>query len=665
MRSLLRYAPHAFVALGLLGGVPSVASAASRTPVPVRGALADRSHLRGLVPGTQTINLVFHLRPRNHELLDRLANRSGSRPALSAQRVHDLFAPRRHTRAALIEYLEAHGLNAGGGQNGFAVLARGSNAAAESALAVSIGSYQSPKGTVFRAPVTEPKLPTRLATGVTSISGLDTSNRAEPRVVAQPNAVDPQLGCTGPGAMHGTQGALLPSQLAGADGYNFQPLLDQSADGSGEKIAFVEFSYYNHPDIASYQACFGTNIAVTDHQVLGGTLNSSGAIEVELDLEVAASAAPSLAGMHVYMAPNGPAQISDVIGQITADQPNTGVHIISISWGLCEYLSSEAEAAAQHNALAIAALQGISVYVASGDDGSSGCAQQGPLFANADLTSSEPYATGVGGTTLYPGSSERVWNDSSGGSGGGGVSEYFEMPDWQAGDGVHNPYSDAANCGLASGYCRQSPDISLVADPATGYPVYCTSQAGCAGHGWMVIGGTSAAAPLMAAITADMNEYSQSQGGQRLGFANPFLYQTFGTTSSAFHDITDGSNDVTGGYLGLYPATAGYDMASGLGSVNANVLAQQLVTYSQNPTYPAGIWDASEIAINTPDMQAATLAGRFIHFSGYLTENSTGRQSPTDLSPSTCKARPGRRDGCTLEPTTSGVGQPTRSLASV
>ena len=215
MRSLLRYAPHAFVALGLLGGVPSVASAASRTPVPVRGALADRSHLRGLVPGTQTINLVFHLRPRNHELLDRLANRSGSRPALSAQRVHDLFAPRRHTRAALIEYLEAHGLNAGGGQNGFAVLARGSNAAAESALAVSIGSYQSPKGTVFRAPVTEPKLPTRLATGVTSISGLDTSNRAEPRVVAQPNAVDPQLGCTGPGAMHGTQGALLTLTVGG------------------------------------------------------------------------------------------------------------------------------------------------------------------------------------------------------------------------------------------------------------------------------------------------------------------------------------------------------------------------------------------------------------------------------------------------------------------
>ena len=150
------------------------------------------------------------------------------------------------------------------------------------------------------------------------------------------------------------------------------------------------------------------------------------------------------------------------------------------------------------------------------------------------------------------------------------------MPGWQTGDGVHNPYSDAANCGLASGYCRQSPDISLVADPATGYPVYCTSQVGCAGQGWTVIGGTSAAAPLMAAITADMNEYSQANGGQRLGFANPFLYQTFGTTPSAFHDITDGSNDVTGGYLGLYPATAGYDMASGLGSVNANVLVGYL-----------------------------------------------------------------------------------------
>ena len=335
MRSVFRYTPHAVVALGLLGAVPSVAAAATGSAVPVRGALVGRSHLERLVPGTQSINLVFHLRPRNQGLLNRLANRSGSRQALSAQRVHHLFAPRRSVRAALIAYLEAHGLNASGGQNGFAVLARGSSAAAESALAVSIGSYRSPRGTAFRAPVTEPKLPSRLATDVTSISGLDTSNRAEPRAVAKANTVDPQPGCTGPGVMHGTQGALLPSELAGASGYNFQPLLDQGADGSGEKIAFVEFSYYNHPDIASYQACFGTNIPITDHQVFGGTLNPTDAIEVELDLEVAASAAPGLARMHVYMAPNGPAQISDVIGQIAADQPTTDVHTISISWGTC------------------------------------------------------------------------------------------------------------------------------------------------------------------------------------------------------------------------------------------------------------------------------------------------------------------------------------------
>ena len=198
------------------------------------------------------------------------------------------------------------------------------------------------------------------------------------------------------------------------------------------------------------------------------------------------------------------------------------------------------------------------------------------------------------------------------------------MPDWQAGNGVHGPYSDAANCGLASGYCRQSPDISLVADPATGYPIFCSSQISCAGQGWMAIGGTSAAAPLMAAITADMNEYSQAHGGQRLGFANPFFYQTFATTPSAFHDITDGSNDVTGGYLGLYPATDGYDMASGLGSIDADALAQSLVGYSQNPTYPEGIWDTSDVTVQTPDPWDGARVGGLALFSGYLTEHSTG-----------------------------------------
>ena len=78
--------------------------------------------------------------------------------------------------------------------------------------------------------------------------------------------------------------------------------------------------YYNHPDIASYQACFGTNIAVTDHQVLGGTLNSSDArMEVRLEnLEGRSQQPPPSLRWdgHVYMAPNGPAQISDVIGEM-------------------------------------------------------------------------------------------------------------------------------------------------------------------------------------------------------------------------------------------------------------------------------------------------------------------------------------------------------------
>ena len=127
------------------------------------------------------------------------------------------------------------------------------------------------------------------------------------------------------------------------------------------------------------------------------------------------------------------------------------------------------------------------------------------------------------------------------------------------------------------------PDVSLHASAAQhGYPVYCTTGA-CGHAGWMTLGGTSASAPLLAGIVADMNSYSLAHGGARLGFADPFLYDSFAADPAAFRDVTTGTNNPDD--AGPYPATPGYDQASGIGAPLAGALAADLAAYA--PAQPA------------------------------------------------------------------------------
>ena len=135
---------------------------------------------------------------------------------------------------------------------------------------------------------------------------------------------------------------------------------------------------------------------------------------------------------------------------------------------------------------------------------------------------------------------------------------------------------------------RETPDVSLDADPATGYPVYCTAGSNCTGSGgitggssgWLTVGGTSAAAPMWAAMIALANQQAAKAGKSTLGFLNPALYK-IGSGSSYgkdFRDITaSGSND-EGFNGGAYPVTQNYDMATGWGTFNAASLAADLVS---------------------------------------------------------------------------------------
>jgi len=228
--------------------------------------------------------------------------------------------------------------------------------------------------------------------------------------------------------------------------------------------------------------------------------------------------------------------------------------VISISWGNPEKNWTGQAMASFDQAFQTAAALGVTVCCASGDGGSGDGAADGKQ--HADFPASSPFALGCGGTKLVGAgaaiTSETVWNENPATSAtGGGVSDVFGVPAYQAAAGV--PVSK--NPGGRKG--RGVPDVAGDADPVTGYAVRVDGQE-------FVIGGTSAVAPLWAGLVALMNQ----KLGHRVGFLNPLLYGPVVGTNS-FRDITSGNN-------GAYAAKAGWDPCTGWGSPDGTKLLHAL-----------------------------------------------------------------------------------------
>jgi len=233
--------------------------------------------------------------------------------------------------------------------------------------------------------------------------------------------------------------------------------------------------------------------------------------------------------------------------------------VISISWGAAEVYWTSQAMQAMDQAFQAAAALGINVCCASGDNGSSDGVTDGQ--AHVDFPASSPHVLACGGTRLeatydtlssqYVISSEVVWNDDPAASAtGGGVSDVFPLPVWQANANIPASINDQH-----SG--RGVPDVSGDADPQTGYKVRVDGQN-------VVFGGTSAVAPLWAGLIALINQ----QLGQSVGFLNPILYQNYDLFAqvNALQDVTSGNN-------GGYSAKQGWDACTGLGSPDgANLL---------------------------------------------------------------------------------------------
>ena len=245
--------------------------------------------------------------------------------------------------------------------------------------------------------------------------------------------------------------------------------------------------------------------------------------------------------------------------------------VISISWGGPEDFESQQFLDGLEQVLQDAAMLGITVCCATGDNGSADMSTNDPSdpwdgAPHTDFPASSPFALACGGTRLVGSgttiTNEQVWNEGvQGGAGGGGISNKFARPDYQA--ALKMPTSPTGNNG------RGLPDISGVADPRTGYQIFLAGNPS-------VIGGTSAVAPLWAGLIARMNQRLISLGSKPVGFLNPFIYSSSVMSAGVFQDIVSGTNDITGALGGRYSATAGWDAASGLGTPNGAKLLKVL-----------------------------------------------------------------------------------------
>ena len=196
--------------------------------------------------------------------------------------------------------------------------------------------------------------------------------------------------CAGASQLQALGRGYQPAQLASPDGYDFQSLLDAGHAGQADTLALIEFSNYTPSNVAAYQACYGTTVPITDVPVNGGTTDRGGAGEVQLDEEVAATAAPGLSHIYTYIAPNdGSTSWGSLIDSIIEDQPTTHTNVVSISWGDCEYPALFPSMRSDDTEFQLAKAAGLTVVAASGDTGSDDCGPGSHTY-RVDYPSSSP-----------------------------------------------------------------------------------------------------------------------------------------------------------------------------------------------------------------------------------------------------------------------------------
>ncbi|HXJ91937.1 MAG TPA: choice-of-anchor D domain-containing protein [Terriglobia bacterium] len=566
---------------------------------------------------------------------------------LTAQQFGEQFGASPDDIAEITDWLESHGFTVDQVlRSRGAIEFSGTAGQVQDAFHTALHRYEV-KGQEHWANASEPEIPAALGAVVSGVVNLN-SFFAKPKLVRSSatfpiqSEADAQPLYSAGGSYH----ALAPQDMAAI--YNLNSLYQAGVNGNGVTIGVVGRSNINLQDIKDFRRVFGLSNNPPQVIVNGtnpGDLGGGEEDEAVLDNSWAGAVAP---GATVKFVVSASTQTAD--GTLLSEQyiiNNNLADVMTESFGLCEADVPQSYATYLSGLAQQAAAEGITYLVSTGDTGSSGCdstsetTATGPLSVN--VLASSPYITSVGGTQFNEGSGtywnssnsssygsalsyipERVWNQScttaqcGGGAnivaGAGGASVYFTKPSWQTGV-----------AGIPNDGARDLPDVSLTASAAHDPYLLCidgSCAASLSTPSLEGIGGTSASSPAFAGIMALVTQ----NAGSRQGAANAILYRlaaseqlsgcnassgTLPGSSCIFNDVTAGNNSVPGGHgygsTNAYTAGTGYDLATGLGSVNAANLVNQWSSAS-NPSNAAVSLNPLSIAFGNQTINTTSAA---------------------------------------------------------
>ena len=489
------------------------------------------------------------------------------------------------------QFLQSQGLTVKSqSKNGLILTVTGTTAKVENAFKLSINNYKGSDGAVFYAPDQDPTIPVQVAGKIYGIVGMDNAARFKPNhtrtklntqaASAPKTALRRGVASYAPAAaapaFTGPSGTIAPTDIRTA--YNLNTL---TSDGTGQKLALFELDGFLDSDITTYRNFFGLpNVPITTIKVDGfsGTPGKDTG-EVVLDIDVAIATAPGLSEILVYESPNTGSGWIDQWQKIADDNL---AKVVSVSWGLDEDNSYPFY---DHTVFSQLAAQGQSVFASAGDAGAYDNCDGGTLPPNCkdgvntitgvlsvDDPASDPFITGVGISILTTNGNGTYNHETASLYGGGGISHFVSIPTYQQG-------LTLAPGSQVSSTMRNVPDVSLTADPSTGYAIFITDPT--SGTGWYSVWGSSAAAPIWAAFMTRVNQGRAVLGPTPVGWVNPKIYQIAKNNTKYANDF----HDVQGGTNSFYSALAGYDLATGLGSFNGVNLYNDLLS----PAFPTSL----------------------------------------------------------------------------
>ncbi len=507
--------------------------------------------LAGPIDGNSIMDITVQLKSKaSDEEMERVLRdiSLGKRPNMTDKEFAEKFGASQESLDQVRRFAEAYHLKVTESdlRSGKVVLSGKASDVAD-AFKTDINDYKGDDGSRFHDRAGALFVPKTVSKNIEGVFGIDQ------RPQARPLGGDSDPKAPGESAVSDDQKSFRPDEIANF--YNFP----KGLTGKGQGIAIIQLG--GGVRMENEEAYYKENgLKVPDITVLelNGAKNKPGADqradkEVSLDSQVVGSVAPD-AKQTLIFTKNSEQGFIDAIARASfpIDKDNIN-QVVSISWGQPIDDWSAQGKRGMNLALKKAALRGVSVFAASGDDGAVDRPGKGPL--TVDYPAADPFVTGVGGTrlTIKDGKveSEVVWNDKNG-AGGGGIST-DDVPEYQKNLKFPTLAPDAKPG-------RGVPDISANSSASVGYKIRVRGQNDIAG-------GTSAAAPLYAALVARINE-GLAPSERTVGFMNPFLYEQ-GLSGKAlfFRDITTGHNNG-------YQATVGWDAASGWGSVDGEKLLQ-------------------------------------------------------------------------------------------